>query len=265
MKMLIDSFIFFNELDILEIRLNTLDPHVDKFLIVESETTFQGNSKSLHFWLNRHRFFQFREKIIHVVAPLPAGNSYEDGWNRESAARNAVAIGLKDASDDAILMLSDADEIPNLAGWDSKTPTVWSHNFFYYFVNLTIGQIKGTVATSLKQFRNDPDIGSSGQKLRDWRHNVQRVRRGPLGGWHFSYLGGVDAIKEKIMAFAHSELVGHANDENIREALSSRWRKNIDLFNRKNLYEFKLVDDDASLPPFLVENKDRFCKCMEHG
>ena len=40
--MIIDSFMLFNELDLLEIRLNELSQHVDKFLLVESHHTFQG-------------------------------------------------------------------------------------------------------------------------------------------------------------------------------------------------------------------------------
>jgi beta-1,4-mannosyl-glycoprotein beta-1,4-N-acetylglucosaminyltransferase len=48
-----DSFIFFNELDILEIRLNTLDPYVDYFIIVESSVTHTGNPKPYYFEENK--------------------------------------------------------------------------------------------------------------------------------------------------------------------------------------------------------------------
>ena len=40
-----DCFIFFNELDLLELRLNVLDSCVDYFVIVESAITFQGEDK----------------------------------------------------------------------------------------------------------------------------------------------------------------------------------------------------------------------------
>jgi len=40
-----DCFTFFNELDLLEIRLNILDPYVDYFVIHESTETFSGKSK----------------------------------------------------------------------------------------------------------------------------------------------------------------------------------------------------------------------------
>ena len=44
-----DCFLFFNELDLLEIRLNLLYSYVDYFVIVESEITFQGNLKEFIF------------------------------------------------------------------------------------------------------------------------------------------------------------------------------------------------------------------------
>ena len=41
----IDVFPFFNELDLLEIRLNSLDPYVDCFILSEATKTFSGLDK----------------------------------------------------------------------------------------------------------------------------------------------------------------------------------------------------------------------------
>ena len=46
--MIYDCFSFFNELDLLEIRLNTLDKVVDKFILAESTLTHTGNPKPLY-------------------------------------------------------------------------------------------------------------------------------------------------------------------------------------------------------------------------
>ena len=61
-----DSFLFFNELDILEIRLNTLYDVVDHFILVESSVTHQGVSKPFIFDENKERFAKFLDKIIHI-------------------------------------------------------------------------------------------------------------------------------------------------------------------------------------------------------
>ena len=44
---IIDCFIFYNELDLLEYRLNILNDVVDYFVIVESTHTFVGKEKVL--------------------------------------------------------------------------------------------------------------------------------------------------------------------------------------------------------------------------
>ena len=61
-----DAFLFFNELDLLDIRLNTLDPYVDHFIISECDHSFSGNSKPFYYEENKERFKKFHSKIIHV-------------------------------------------------------------------------------------------------------------------------------------------------------------------------------------------------------
>ena len=62
-----DVFPFFNELDLLEIRLNLLDPYVDYFVISESTKTFQGAEKELYYLNNKDKFEKFNHKIIHNI------------------------------------------------------------------------------------------------------------------------------------------------------------------------------------------------------
>jgi len=62
-----DAFLFFNELDLLEIRLNILNEYVDYFVIVEAVETFSGLPKKLFYEENKARFEKFKHKIIHYV------------------------------------------------------------------------------------------------------------------------------------------------------------------------------------------------------
>ena len=43
--MLIDSFLFFNETELAELRVKYLDKTVDCFVVVEADITHQGNKK----------------------------------------------------------------------------------------------------------------------------------------------------------------------------------------------------------------------------
>ena len=62
-----DSFIFFNELELLEMRLNILNDVVDYFVLTESPFTVSGNEKPLYYQENRDKFYKWNDKIIHNI------------------------------------------------------------------------------------------------------------------------------------------------------------------------------------------------------
>ena len=59
-----DVFTFYNELDLLELRMNILGDSVDYFVINEANITFTGKPKPLYFAENRKRFKKWEDKII---------------------------------------------------------------------------------------------------------------------------------------------------------------------------------------------------------
>ena len=56
MAKIYDVFTFFNEIDLLKLRLEMLSPYVDKFVIVECVETFSGKPKPLYFEESKHLF-----------------------------------------------------------------------------------------------------------------------------------------------------------------------------------------------------------------
>ena len=109
--MVVDVFPFFREFDLLELRLAVLDSIVDRFVIVEGTRTFSGQPKPLWFDEHRDRYAKWLPKIRHVV--VDDGPDFRDPWLYENHQRNAGARGLGDLPDDAQLIVSDRDEIPN--------------------------------------------------------------------------------------------------------------------------------------------------------
>ena len=77
MARVFDVFTFFNELDLLELRLEMLDPYVDQFVLIECVETFSGKQKPLHFMNNKERFSKYLHKIYHHVTYDPP-KSFED-------------------------------------------------------------------------------------------------------------------------------------------------------------------------------------------
>ena len=87
-----DCFTFFNELDLLEIRLNELDDVVDYFVLVESKRSFQNKPKECLYLDNKNRFKKFNHKIIRLEIPENLFN--ENSWHNEKLSWNYVINGL---------------------------------------------------------------------------------------------------------------------------------------------------------------------------
>ena len=88
--MIVDCFMFYNELDILELRLEVLDEYVDRFVIVESELNHSGGPKELFFYKNQERFAKWLHKIELVVVPASDSPTDENPWSREKHQREYI-------------------------------------------------------------------------------------------------------------------------------------------------------------------------------
>ena len=110
-----DCFAFYNELELLEIRLNELDPYVDKFVLAEGNLTFQGHPKKFYFDENKQNeaFKPFLDKIIHVkVIDMPSGShTGPEDWTRETYLTDSMMVPLKQCNKDDVIMVGFGDEI----------------------------------------------------------------------------------------------------------------------------------------------------------
>lgn len=216
--MIIDSFLFFNETDLLEKRLKYLDDIVDYFLIVEGTCTFSGKDRDLVFPKNTQRYKNYLHKILYFpfvmdktgldysIKPNAFDQSHA-AWKTESGQRNYLATGAKLFKDDDIIILNDVDEIPNKHIIKSVTQLLSSTNLkialdqtmFYYNFNKVQHQVwRGPIITTIKHF---VDVGP--ENIRSTRNNIPYVNN---GGWHLSYFFSAEKIQEKLVSFAHQEL-----------------------------------------------------------
>jgi beta-1,4-mannosyl-glycoprotein beta-1,4-N-acetylglucosaminyltransferase len=278
--MVYDTFPFFNELELLEARLAELDPVVDRFVLAEATRTHSNKPKPLHFQENRQRFAPFLSKIIHLVVDDCPDSA--NAWVIEKFQRDAVGRGLVGCRPDDIIMNSDVDEIPRASSvrwlreqmrfgngpgarfWSTvlrqnwvvglarnlfkkRHPRVWlfEHRQFYHFLNCTSRTLPwwdGTRAVFFRDFTRARD-------LRSWKG-----RRIPDAGWHFSYMGGVDRVREKLQAFAHQEYnrPEYVDRQKVEEALrEGRWALGPE-------HRLEFVPFDGTFPEFLQRNRERF-------
>lgn len=246
--MIYDAFMFFNELELLEIRLHELSRYVDRFVLVECSWTHQNRDKLFYFAENQERFAEFADRIIHVkVTDKPARTTPEV---LEPFHRNCLLRGLEDAAADDVVMVSDLDEIPRGAAiqeyFDGDGQSMcFEQGLYYYYVNCHMCQCTGTRIATVEQARE-----RTPQKLRHSDHFVIKN-----GGWHFSYLGGAEAIRAKTRAFCHPGCASprFMNDAHLAHVLAT----GEDLFKRGDGKGRFLALDDT-WPRFLVDNQDIF-------
>jgi beta-1,4-mannosyl-glycoprotein beta-1,4-N-acetylglucosaminyltransferase len=287
--MIYDCFTFFNELDLLEIRLNTLNNVVDKFVLVEATRTHQGKEKSLHFAENKLRYSAFMDKIIHVVVDEYPEYEEKSAWVLERHQRNMISKGLKDCQPSDNILVSDIDEIPNpdeVRKYSGKPGIkIFHQRMYYYFINCinaTDGEKyrwKGTVMCKAKDNVSPQEMrylsiiyaGKFTKRLRAklycqlrlfyWQiGNLKRIVPVYDGGWHFTYLGGVNMILNKLEAFAHTEY----NKEKYKDAKSieEAINKGEDIFGRN--FSYKFIQLDNSFPKYILENIHKFSHLIKN-
>jgi len=200
--MIISMFSYFVEEDLLELRLRELDGLVDLCIAYQCEETHSGLPKPIHLDPDAPRWTPWRGKLQTVILPRL---ETDDRYVRENAPRHQMTLDLQQFADDDLVLLSDCDEIPSAeavrAAVPSLTQTEWAGfamPAFYYSMNL---RVPGTwKAIALARVDTARRLGL--QTIRDRRTHPPVLVE---GGWHFSYLGGPEAIARKIEAFAHAE------------------------------------------------------------
>ena len=259
-----DCFQYFNEDEMVDLRLNVLNDYVDFFIISESTRSHQGKIKKINFNINN--FPKFKDKIKFVVAEYKEEINFKNHIGGESPVeqhqRNALIEGIKDASPEDYIILSDSDEIPDLTKLNeikkSKKFIAFSQKMFMYKLNLQNLDESGWIGSKITKRKNL----NSMQSLRNlkfkhypfWRIdklNLQIIK----GGWHFSFLQSPDKILKKIRSYSHGEF----NDSSLsKETIEERILNNKDIFNRG--FKLKKIDLDNDYPKYILENKKKFLK-----
>ena len=229
-----DCFLFFNEIELLEKRLEILYDYVDYFVIAESPLTFSGNQKELFFEKNKEKFTRFNKKIIHYIIDANKIDSQivdkyttnrevsiahkhngtpliklHTSCQREVHQRDSLIFPLYNlALKDDFILISDLDEIPKPAAIAAlrivaveDTIYHFRQNWYLYWINnYCQNEWFGTRACRFS-FLNGRSIDQI--RFHTERRDMQEGKIVEDGGWHFSYLGGEEKIREKLSALAY--------------------------------------------------------------
>ena len=243
--MIFDCFMFWNERDILALRIGVLNSVVDKFVVVEATTTHAGvpHTPCLMDCLSTVSP-EVKNKIVHVIVedmPKCDGNR----WPLDSFQRNAITRGLKDCKANDLVIISDVDEIPDPEQVKLRKCGGYECQISNYYLNtIEEGGWVGPVMMHVHQI-----LSAGPQYIRDHRFDYQRINP---GGWHFTYSGDEQAILKKLGAFTHTEWDTPAGRIAVLEG-----RKNLTSFVSK---KHMRIDDIAKgyYPKYLKENIETF-------
>ena len=226
-----DCFMYFDEEIVLDTRLNYLDQYVDFFVIIESCFTHKGDKRKLNF--NIKKFDKFKDKIIYKVYDgIPKKiekiliNDDEDTKSRkyimnalyrENSQRNYISEGIKEATHEDLILVSDVDEIPNLSNINLKNIKekiiLFKQDMFYYKFNLKLPKIEwiGTKACKKKYLKNPQWL----RNIKDRKYPFYRldalfsdnkfinVKKINNGGWHFTNIKSAAEIEHKMKSYLH--------------------------------------------------------------
>lgn len=261
-----DCFTFYNEVDLLELRLAELYNKVDHFVIVESNQTFTNRAKPFNFALNQSRYADYLDKIIYVKVDDMPGSA--NPWDNEHFQRNAIVRGIVDADASDIIIISDVDEIPRASAVDhmrASEQTLFAlrmpiYNFKFNYMKLTPDLYNCWAMAARRHAFDDitPDA------LRNLRFNFfnapyQFSNDGcevvEHGGWHFGYMGNREYLIDKAQSFSHQEVntpefIAQIDPE-ASIAKRTSWKQ-----DSNDIYEVVALND--YFPTHLVTNPDKY-------
>ncbi len=287
-----DCFMFYDEEMLLDVRLNTLDKYIDKFIIVESNHTHSGKKRNLVFDIKNYPNFKHKIQYL-VIEDVPKNiekiNDQDskdekeskiimNAIKRENYHRNSIAYLLKAADPNDQIIISDLDEIPNLENINFNSIRnkiiLFNQKIFYYKFNLLLENMNwfGSKSCKMKNLISPQWLRNiKSKKYPLWRidtlfsnkkyNNIFQVQN---GGWHFTNVKTPEEIDQKLRNFAHHAEYEQSNigpkevDKMIKEK-----KPVYDLVNNsresKDRKQMKLKTIDTNqLPLYLRENKEKF-------
>jgi len=288
---------FFDEEMLLDIRLNTLDKFIDKFIIVESLYTHSGKEKKLVFDINKYS--KFKNKINYIVVKdAPQGieqitkddsdiditnKEIMNALRRENFQRNEISKGLTNLNENDWIIISDLDEIPKLDNINFRSIKekiiFFKQKVFYYKLNLELKTLRwiGSKACKIKNLKSPQWLRNIKDKIYPkWRLDIifSKKRYNNIflvenGGWHFSFVKKPEDIEKKLKSYLHHREYDHdpLGIENIKTLINS---KAVIYDHRVDQTEYKFGGgqklekiDIRFLPEYILNQKEKYSEWLE--
>jgi beta-1,4-mannosyl-glycoprotein beta-1,4-N-acetylglucosaminyltransferase len=277
---------FFNEYEILKLKLEEIYDVVDYIVITEGTSTHTGIPKPLNFYNNKHLFDKYLGKIIYQPISNVRGETADpnfeivnqrhdaiidfikknypwdtciDHYSRDIFEKESLIAPLIDRCDPMdIIILGDCDEIPRASALEEliqnfekdKIYHLYHHNYWYY-MNLLKTDIEwyGNIALSFENY----------SYMQNAFCNMRQNKNGifvPDAGWHFSYMP-VNSIRNKMQAITHQDLMTDQVKNGVEQSVKNAIVSNKDLFGRWAKFD-KVEINYETHPRYLVDHQDEY-------
>jgi beta-1,4-mannosyl-glycoprotein beta-1,4-N-acetylglucosaminyltransferase len=268
--MIIDCFPYFNEKEILELRIKLLYDHVDRFIITEGSHTHRGDKKEFTAKNVIDKLKISKEKIQLVHVYMPSYDEEKNPWVRERMQRDAAVNFIN--SDD-VAFFSDCDEIINpkyIKYYETivrnnkesilRVPLVYLSSSARYRVHDQYGNpIEWRAPFMCMKHHLEKYTPSEIRESYAFNLNnlifpdIFAVDNGIIedAGWHFSWMGGKEKNKIKEESCAHWKEIKVLENYHPKE-------NSVDLLGRHD--HILQIYDVSKLPKevFEIENIRKF-------
>ena len=262
-----NCFQLYNELDILEIRLQEGWDTTDYFVIAESSHTHAGNSKNYLLLDNWERFKPYADKIrrIQVDETLEEQSKVFSNespeWVREKYQRYSLIKGMNDLASDDLIIISDLDEVPRaemieMIKEDANDYDRYILSIPHFHFRLNYLRVQPNVVhTDIMVVRARAFTNPMRERelTFPWFQDPPNTVYIDHGGWHFSDFGNDQHVINKLQNFCHL-------DANKPEYLNNI---NLDNFIKNKIGRdkdevFEYVKIDEYFPKCIRDNLDRW-------
>lgn len=254
--MIVDTLSFYNEVDVLEFRLEEYYDIVDKFILIEGTHTYQGDEKPLLFQeqlYNSERFKKYKDKIIPHTFKSKSKEEQPDPWDNEKNQRREITkvcseMGL---TNEDIIIVGDCDEIyeKNHLKFlcENKLPAggyVWLSSYY-----LNVWRTFPWCGPYIMNFDSNFDLDNTRHNREppflNYHFGTEKI------GWHFSWIGDIDWITTKIKSYAHNEYNDFATQEHLSKHVKNlEWIFPDEPEDRRHFHV-----DDNPVPDFFKKEK----------
>lgn len=218
---IIDTFPYFNERELLELRIKLLYDHVDQFIICDADRTHTGKPKPYTCKDTLKELGIPLDKISVIEVNLPGKNSVQDDHVRENLQRDWA---VKYIEQDSVICSTDCDEIidPNVIQYYANIATENPQGI----LRIPMYYLSGRADFRIYDNQNTPRFWAAGfvclsQHLKEYTltqlresFSLNKELKYPNvfitddnkvkeAGWHFTWMGNNQRLELKYNSFMH--------------------------------------------------------------